>query len=243
MMKRSPLVFLFTLVLTLFFAKLTMPAVAFTQEDGARIDKSRIPLEAARANDFVPPGWKIEEQIAGDLNNDSLSDLALKLVEDKPATDKDGDATERQRALVIVLRRKDGKLARAGVADRLLQCTRCGGAFYGVVESPANVKIEKGVLTIDQDHGSRNVTNTIYRFRYEPETGKFALIGFDLSDADRTNASVVSESTNYLTGVRIVTRDKGRNRSSRNTIAKKKIYIEQVNNETFEAEAAVRLKL
>jgi hypothetical protein len=242
-MKRSLVLFLLTLLPAVWIAGVASPGAALAQDERATIDKSRIPAEADNVKRFVPPGWQIEEQIAGDLNGDALPDIALKLVEDKPATDKDGTATERQRALVIVLRNKDGKLSRAAVADKLLQCTRCGGAFYGVVESPANVKIEKGVIIVDQDHGSRNLTNTTYRFRYEPESGKFALIGFDLGDADRLTANVVSESTNYLTGVRIVTRDKGKNRSSRTTIPKKKIYIEQVDSEAFESEASERLKL
>ena len=133
---------------------------------------------------------------------------------------------------------------RAAVADKLLQCTRCGGAFYGVSESPANVQIEKGIIVVDQDHGSRNLTNTTYRFRYDAASQQFILIGFDYADADRATASVVSESTNYLTGVRIVTRGKGnRDIKSRSTIPVKKTSIEQVDSEKFEAAAAKRLGL
>jgi len=32
------------------------------------------------------------------------------------------------------------------------------------VEAPANVTIEKGVLIVEQEHGSREVTDTTYRF-------------------------------------------------------------------------------
>lgn len=228
-------------LLTLLLAALAFPASSLAQEDRVRIDKSRIPAEANDAQGFVPSGWKIEEQVAGDLNGDSLPDYALKLVEDKPATDN-GDLTERQRALVIVLKNKEGKLSSVGVADDLLQCTRCGGAFYGVVETPSNVKIEKGTLIVEQDHGSRNVTTLTYRFRYEPATSKMALIGFDLKDYDRLTAETVSESTNYLTGVRITSRGKGKRVStSRKTIPTKKVYIEQVSNEGFEEAAAKRL--
>src|SRR5882762_1018073 len=180
-------------------ASLVLPAVSVAQEDRVTIDQSQVPAEGSSPKDFVPRGWTIEEQLTGDLNGDTLPDFVLKLVEDKPAADKDGDATERQRALVIVLRNDKGRLVRAGVAGRLLQCTRCGGAFYGVVESPANIKIQKGVLIVDQDHGSRDVTNTTYRFRYDLEIQKFALIGFDFIDSDRLTAGIVSESTNYLT--------------------------------------------
>ena len=183
-------------------------ALGSAQETETTINKSLIPLQANELSTFVPSGWKIEEKLTGDLNGDSLPDFALELIESKPEKDQSGDPTERSRALVIVLQNQDGKLARAGVADRLLQCTRCGGAFYGVVESPANVKIDKGVIIVEQDHGSRDLTNTTYRFRYDRDTQRFILIGFDFADSDRLTGKNVSESTNYLTGVRRVSRGK-----------------------------------
>ena len=227
----------------LFTVSTLLPASFLAQDQRVRIDKSRIPAEADKPNDFVPPGWKVEEQVTGDLNGDSLPDFALKLVEDKPAK-KDGVATDRERALIIVVNDKSGKLARAAVTDKLLQCTLCGGAFYGVVDAPASVQIQKGILVVDQDHGSRDVTRLTYRFRYEPETKKFLLIGFDLADNDRATGMVVTESTNYLTGVRIVTRGKGKKvTTSRTQIPKNKIYLEQVDNEEFETAALERLHL
>ncbi len=239
-MKKSLGQFLFILV----FSGLNLSPLSSAQQDKPSFDKSRVPSSGNAAKDFVPPGWKIEEQIAGDLNGDSAPDYALKLVEDQPATDKEGIATERQRALVIVFASSEGKLSRAAVSDNLLQCTRCGGAFYGVVESPANVKIEKGVLVVEQDHGSRNITDTTFRFRYEADTGKLALIGFDLSDTDRLTGNTVSESTNYLTGVRIVTRGKGnKDTTSRTQIAKKRIYLDEIDGGEMETAAYQRLKL
>jgi len=224
-------------------ALLLLPPFCFGQEPN-RIEKSRIPAEAESIQNFVPAGWKIEEQVTGDLNGDSVPDYAVKLVEDKPAKDSDDVANERQRALVIVLQPQGGKFTRAAVADRLLQCTRCGGSFYGVSESPANVKIEKGVIVVDQDHGSRNLTNTYYRFRYDAGSRQFVLIGFDYADADRATAQVISESTNYLTGVRTVFRSKGnRDVKSSSKISLKKTSIEQVDSEKFEEAAAKRLGL
>lgn len=229
-----------TCLFALFLVGSVLPAL--TQEDKVNIDKSRIPAVGGEVKDFVPPGWKIEEQVAGDLNGDSVPDYALKLVEDKPAKDKDDAATERQRALVIVLRNKDGKLSRAAVTDRLLQCTRCGGAFYGMMESPANVKIEKGVLIVEQDHGSREIGDETFRFRYETETGKFALIGFDYAYHDRLTAEAMAESTNYLTGVRKTFRGKGRRDSTSKTVVpRQKIYIEQVDDGKFEEAVTKRL--
>ncbi|HEY8205453.1 MAG TPA: hypothetical protein VIF81_12045 [Pyrinomonadaceae bacterium] len=223
---------------------LCLSSSAVAQDEAAKIDKSRVPSQADKLAQFAPAGWKIEEQVAGDLNGDSVPDYALKLVEDKPEKNSEGDPTERGRALVLALATTDGKLKLAGVADSLLQCTRCGGAFYGVVESPANVKIEKGVVIIEQDHGSREVTDTTYRFRFDRTSGRFVLIGFDLTDVDRATASTVTETINYLTGVRVVTLGKGdKDVKTRTTIPKQRIYLEDASADDLESAAYKRLKL
>jgi len=230
------------LVLSLLLVFLNSSAIA--QDEAAKIDKSRVPAQAAAPQKFAPAGWKIEEQVTGDLNGDTVPDYALKLVEAKPEKDAEGNPTERGRALVVALATKDGQLTRAGVADSLLQCTRCGGAFYGFVETPAEVTIEKGVVVVQQDHGSREVTNTTYRFRYEPSSGKFLLIGFDLANADRATAQVSSESINYLTGAREEMRSKGeKDLKTRTTIPKRKIYLDDISAEEMEVAAYKRLKL
>ena len=230
--------------MTFRFGVIVLCSIAFAALGSAQetetINKSLIPIQANDLNKFVPRGWKIEKKLTADLNGDSLPDFALKLVENRPEKDQGGDPTERSRALVIVLQNQDGKLARAGVADKLLQCTRCGGAFYGVVESPANVKIERGVIIVQQDHGSRALTNTTYRFRYDADAQRFILIGFDFADTDRLTGKDVSESTNYLTGVRRVTRGKA---TTSSTIPRKKIFIEDVDYEKFEEDAEKRLNL
>jgi hypothetical protein len=221
-----------------------MCLICFAQENRVTISKSQIPAQADNLRKFVPRGWKIERQLTGDLNGDSQADFVLKLVENKPDKDSDGDAAERARALVVVLASDGGMLTRAGVADKLLQCTRCGGAFYGVVESPAEVKIEKGVIVVTQDHGSRDLTNTTYRFRYDSESQKFMLIGFDYTDSDRLTGGTVTESTNYLTGARIVTREKeNKKTNTRSQVSKGKLFLDDMDWEKFEEEADKRLGL
>ncbi len=214
----------------------------FAQEEAGVLDPSRVVAEGRTTKEFAPSGWKIEDQVSGDLNGDSLPDFALTLVEDKAAKNSEGDPTERGRALVIVLATSDGKLRRAGVAEALLQCTRCGGAFYGVVEAPADVKIEKNSIVVNQEHGSREVSNITFRFRYDAATQRFILIGFDYSTVDRLNANAVSESINYLTGARVVTRGKGRRDiTTKSTVPKKKIFFDDVKAEEFEEAAMKRL--
>jgi hypothetical protein len=106
------------------------------------------------------------------------------------------------------------------------------------------VKIEKGVVIVEQDHGSREVTDTTYRFRFDRTSERFVLIGFDLTDVDRATASVVTESINYLTGVRVVTRGKGdKDVKTRTTISKRRIYLEDASADDLESAAYKRLKL
>jgi len=100
------------------------------------------------------------------------------------------------------------------------------------------------VLVVHQDHGSRELTNTTYRFRYEPATARFLLIGFDLANADRATAQVTSESINYLTGVREETRSKGeKDIKSRSAIPKRRIYLDDISADDMETASYKRLKL
>jgi hypothetical protein len=218
-------------------------AGVLAQDAPTTIDKKLVPAEASNVKQFAPAGWKIEAQVEGDLNGDGLPDYALKLIEDKSAKDKDDTPIGRQRALVVVLQEPNGKFMRAAVADKLLQCPDCGGAFYGVGEAPANVKIEKGVIVVEQDYGSRWTTDLTLRFRYEQESQKFLLIGFDIVSNDRIERNTVTESTNYLTGVRIVKRFRQRETTSRTHVAKTKIYMDDVDYQKFDEEANKRLGL
>jgi hypothetical protein len=230
-------------LLTVFVFAALLPLAcppASAQEDRAVVDVSNIPAEAKDVKAFAPPGWVVEEEVRGDLDADSVPDVALKIIQEKPAGASDDEIVERQRALVILLAGADGTLRRAAVAPRLLQCTACGGAFYGFVEAPANVKIEKGVVVVEQDHGSREVTDVTFRVRRDPATSRFVLIGFDLASNDRATGSTVSESTNYLTGARVVTRGTKRATSK---VRAERIDVERIDDERFEGDALHRLGL
>lgn len=175
-------------------------------QTGAHIDANRLPKTAATVNDFVPRGWEVEAQIAGDLNRDSILDLAVTLVEQMPANADKDDPPERQRALLILFKTADGKFARTALADKVLICTRCGGAFYGSAETPTTVEINNGVIIVTQDYGSRETTTETYRFRYEPGSNRFAFIGVDLNTHDRLTGQTLKESTNFLTGMKQTTK-------------------------------------
>lgn len=221
----------------LILAVLSLSSWCVAQDDRTTINKSLVPWAGTDTRNFIPQGWKLEEQKSGDLDGDGNSDYVLKLIEAKPAKTADDATNDRARALVVLLSDANGKLTRAALADRLLQCTGCGGAFYGAMEAPAEVEIDaKGVITVSQEHGSREVSNTTYKFRYDPAVKRFVLIGFDYVENDRASAKVVSESTNYLTGVR-----KTNNRTG--AITKTKIFLDDVDYEKFEEAAVKRLGL
>jgi hypothetical protein len=144
----------------------------------------------------------------------------------------------------VALQKGAGKLTRAAVSNNLLQCTLCGGSFYGISEAPANISIDKNILVVNQDHGGSDLANMTFRFRYDASTQRFILIGFDYADSDRRTAKVVSESTNYLTGVRKTTRDKGgKDVSTTARIPRTTIFLDDADYEKLEEGASKRLGL
>ena len=156
---------------------LWLAAVAPAQDgEAGRIDPSQVPATAERAAQFAPKGWKVEAIAKGDLNGDGQIDQAITLIQDLPRGPKDEPGPDRGRALVVALA-EGNSLKRAGVADKLLQCTACGGAFYGIVDAPAGVSIVKGVIVVDQDHGSRDVSESTFRFRYDAASGRRDVCG------------------------------------------------------------------
>lgn len=211
------------------------------QEPRQLINPASVPQQGQKASDFVPAGWQLESQISGDLNADGKADLALKLVQKKQSSSEE-QIENRERALVIAFQTAQGKYQRATVARTVLQCTACGGAFYGVMTAPAEISIVKGVLIVNQDHGSRNVSHYTIRFRYAPARKRFELIGLDYHDYDRLTLDTLEESSNFLTGDKIiVTRktdpktEKVSTSTQKLKIAKSQLPIEQFDYENASA--------
>lgn len=195
----------------------------FSFQTKSPIDAAKLPQTAATVREFVSSGWTVEAEINGDLNSDSIPDLAVTLVEQMPADADKENPPELQRALLILLKTADGKFSRAGLATKLLLCTRCGGAFYGIVETPVTIEITNGVLIVRQEYGSRELTQETYRFRYEPESKRFLWIGSDLRGYDRLTGETQTESTNFLTGVKLTTASKANEKTGKDVVVANKI--------------------
>jgi hypothetical protein len=150
-----------------------------------------VPAKGEAIEDFIPAGWELEEQAAGDLNNDGKDDLALRLIQL-------GERGSRARSLVVLLNTKTG-WQRLAVADNLLLCDGCGGMLGSV-----RMQIRKQVLVTDQLAGSRNAINILHSFWIDQKSGKLVCIGEDLNPYDRANGNAIDDSRNFLTGKRIV---------------------------------------
>jgi hypothetical protein len=179
--------------------------VSHGQEREAKmLDATRVPLEAARVEEFAPRGWKIHSQARGDLNGDGRIDAALILFDQSL-----NDATPRSvdnpsPALVIVFATEQDRWRRAGINTRLIVSDDSSFA-------PLRVEIKNGVVILRQEEQSDISENTndyayTYRFRYEPTADRFLLIGEDDANTQRDAASDgIRVSDNYLTGARVIT--------------------------------------
>ncbi len=187
---------------------------------------------AGAEKDFIPAGWKLETITTGDLNGDSMPDSALQIIKE------DAEEDDYDRTLILLFKTTDGKLAKATEAGKIIRCSICGGILGG---GPADIKIEKGVLLVSQMYGSRQATNYLHRFRYEPSIGKFRLIGEDVTNYDRATGESETKSTNFLTGKQILTKEKYDEKTGKEAVVSRKTkkiavtkkYIEQIDSSDY----------
>ncbi len=184
------------------------------------------------ATAFVPADFRVEQRIDADITGDARRDAVLVLVERAPAgaPSPSGDGPpELARRLVVLRARADGGFARIGEGRRILLCTRCGGAFFGVRRTPVTVKVVRGVVIVEQESGSRELV--FQRFRLRPEGARRTrLIGTDIRRTDRLTGVSREVSTNLLTGDRIVTvtRPDGTTTTRRSTVRVPRTFLESV---------------
>jgi hypothetical protein len=187
------------------FLCLSGTRLVISQRSG--FDVNRIPSSGNRIEDFIPKGWQIKheegfendeynELATGDLNQDGKEDAAFIMIE----PEGEGDPVT-----VILLKGDDGKFHRAAVSDRLVG----GAAFttFSMTRYPS-VDIKRGVLIVGQEYiyeGTSKIQSYTHRFRFDPASGKFILIGDD-ADFESQSAAMngLTVSDNYLTGQRLI---------------------------------------
>ena len=100
--------------ITSLLISLVVTSPAFASEIAA----TAIPKTGATAEQFCPPGWKIESKLTADLQGVGSKDQIIELITKKPGKNSNGVATD-YRALVVVFA-KDGKLSLADYATKFL---------------------------------------------------------------------------------------------------------------------------
>lgn len=116
-------------------------------------------------NDFVPKGYKLIKEYAGDLNNDGLEDKLL-LIEKDTATSKNN--SPKVRPLLILLGQKDLGLKEVARNDFVIfddEATAYGGDAFNAGDG---IAVEKGKFTINYFyHVFNELASQQFTFKYD----------------------------------------------------------------------------
>jgi hypothetical protein len=177
---------------------------------------------------LIPAGWTVFNEVAGDLNKDSLVDMAI--IVESPTENEEG---EKPRSLLLLLKnsKKDDTYTLACQADKVILGAQSGGT---IGDPFSGMEINKrGVLKIDFFGGSREKWSITHRYRYDKNY--FAVIGATYSVDD---GGYVSETWDYnvANGNVIITKKDTQNKAnSKTTNMVKKIITPELSR--FEPDA------
>lgn len=136
---------------------------------------------------LIPQSWQALESATGDLNKDSIDDVAVvieKIVE---------DSDEAPRALLALFQKKDKTYELACRADKGIMA---GDYFTGI-------SVNKNVIRIDHFNAQgRGKWETVHRFRYQ--NGDFFMIGATHKGSDGVTGSTYNYDFNLSNGKMIV---------------------------------------
>jgi hypothetical protein len=176
--------------------ELAIPAVVYPQVASA----------ALKPEGFVPHGWKVELQAAGDLNGDGFEDVALILHATDPRNVLDNSGfgptpfDTNPRMLVVALGHPTGG-HRLVLANHSLIPRSESPSISDVLDDASPPEIKRGTLKIGlslfANVGGSDMAQITYTFRYQK--GQFMMIGYDSSSVQRMSGETRDISINYLT--------------------------------------------
>lgn len=186
---------------------ISLLSVSFFGCAGARRERAQTVVEkhpadttrAGKPSDFIPEGYKLFEEISGDLNKDGLSDLVMIV----KATNKDsivevenrGKLDRNRRGLIVLFKTKNGYLP----GLRNYSCFSSENEDGGVYMPPDLwLEIKKGNLYIHYSHGRYGY----WRYVFRHHKSDFDLIGYD-SNSNRGPIVNRETSINFLTKKKI----------------------------------------
>lgn len=169
------------------------------------VDYPVLPASATSAAGFVPAGWRIEQQLSGDLNGDKRDDLILVLRQQDPRNIVEHDGfgisplDSNPRLLAIAWATQDGYALAA--QNHTLITRHEAPNLSDVFEDGAGVSIVRGTLRTTlfffSNAGSWSTGSASFTFRWQD--GAFALIGYDRSSLMRNSGQTEDLSINYST--------------------------------------------
>lgn len=184
-------------------------ATACASPDIPPVDYPQIPERAGDAAGFVPPGWRLEHEARGRLDEDDRSDLLLLLRMDAAANriEHDGMGASpfdtNPRMLVIAVAEGDGY--RRVLADHRFIPRPHSPVYDDVLgDSPGDAiriavnRVFTVTLTSWASAGSWHSTSRSLGFRLQD--GCARLLGFDEHDLHRGSGEITERSDNFLGG-------------------------------------------
>lgn len=172
------------------------------------VDYPALAQSAASAEGFVPEGWTLESEVAGDLNADGIDDLAMLILDQDPANivaNPDGFGEDpfdtNPRILAVAFGDGSGGYALA-LENHTLIPRRVIPTISDPVSEGGGIAVENGALQVEMglfiSAGSWSTSMTTFTFRHQ--NGRFELIGYDVVSLHRGTGETETISINYVTG-------------------------------------------
>jgi len=164
-----------------------------------------LPGKASTPEGFLTSGLKIEKLAKGDLNADTLPDLAMIIRMDDPGNLlRDPEEPEREpldtnpRMIAVAVAEKSG-----GYVLDMVNMSMIPRVEDPYINDPlVDLTIEKGAIRLKLEQssnaGSWGSANMTFVFRKRAEG--IALVGYDRMDVNRASGELTETSVNFLTG-------------------------------------------
>lgn len=200
------------------------------KEDSTLIEKEEITAEIPdtiiknKISDFIPKGFKLFEEIKGDLNKDGIEDRVLIVKEVNKENividEHRGELDRNRRGLIILLNENSQYKQILKNIDCFSSENEEGGVYFA---PELSVEIKKENLYIHYGHGRYGYWSYTFRLK----NSDFELIGYDSSD---NNGAVINSelSINFLSRKKIIRTNTNENADSGEEVFEERIvYIEK----------------